>query len=192
MNLKEKELVTEYFLRYASVTSSEIECFFSLTEKRKLEKNEYLLSPESICRYHFFILEGLTRTFYVDANGNEKITQFGLESWWLTNWSSFKSQSISNSAIQAIEPTTVLQINKPNLELLLLEHPIFERIIRQIAENWLIAVQKRSEYYLNLNSKSRYEQFRTTFPEFAQRVPQYMIASYLEITPQHLSTIRSK
>ncbi|GMN07992.1 Crp/Fnr family transcriptional regulator [Croceitalea sp. MTPC5] len=190
--MKEKEQLAEYLRRYEKLSFSEIDYFFNLTQKRKFSKSEFLLEAGKTCKHQYFILSGLTRVFHIDHKGNEKITQFAVENWWLTNWDSYKGETPSKSYIQALENTTVLQIGKAELENAFLKVPILERIFRKITENWLIAIQKHSEFYLNMDSKSRYDQFISTLPNFSQRVPQYMIASYLEVTPQHLSTIRSK
>ena len=190
--MKEKEQLYGYLKRYGKISVSDIDFFFGLTQKRKLSKSEYILEAGKTCKHQYFISKGLTRTFYITRNGKEKITQFALENWWLTNWDSYKSDTPSKSYIQALENTTVLQIEKSELENAFIKIPSLERIFRKITENWLIAIQRRSEYYLNLDGKSRYEKFISELPDFSQRVPQYMIASYLEITPQHLSTIRAR
>jgi len=190
--LKEKEQLVEYLRRYGKISISDIDYFLTLTQKRNFSKSEFILEAGKTCKHKYFILSGLTRTFHIDNNGNEKITQFALENWWITNWDSYKNETPSKSYVQALENTTTLQIGKLELENAFLKIPTLERIFRKITENWLIAIQRRSEFYLNLDSKSRYESFISALPDFSQRVPQYMIASYLEITPQHLSTIKAK
>ncbi len=190
--MHERDQLANYLKRYGTISKSDINYFVKETKLKTFLKSEYILEPGKTCKHQYFILSGLTRTFYIDYKGNEKITQFGLENWWLTNWDSYKNETPSNNYIQAIENTTLLEIEKNSLQLAFTKIPSLENIFKQITENWLISIQKRSEYYLNLDSKSRYEKFISTFPEFSQRVPQYMIASYLDITPQHLSTIRAK
>ena len=189
--MTEKTQLANYLNRFGKISDEEVDIFFSRMEKKTFSKNEFLLDYGKIGMHQYFILQGLTRTFHIDDKGNEKITQSGLENWWLTNWASYKNNEPSQSYIQALEATAVLQIEKLALEKSFQEIPSLERIFREITENWLIAIQRRN-YYLNLDSKSRYEKFISALPNFGQRIPQYMIASYLEITPQHLSTIRAK
>lgn len=188
----EKEQLAAYFRRYGKIQISDIDYFFTLMQIKEFSKSEFILEAGKTCKHHYFISKGLTRTFYIDHNGTEKITQFAIENWWLTNWDSYKNETPSTSYIQTLEKSIVLQIEKSELEKAFSTIPALERIFRKITENWLIAIQRRSEFYLNLDSKGRYEKFIATLPDFNQRVPQYMIASYLEITPQHLSTIRAK
>ena len=83
-------------------------------------------------------------------------------------------------------------ISKTDLESLYLKIPRLERLFRIITENILIAHQRRYGFYMKKNSKERYEWLIRSIPDFVQRVPQYMIASYLEVTPEYLSDLRKK
>lgn len=145
-----------------------------------------------MCKFQYFITEGLVRTFYIDDSGFEKIVQFGIENWWVTDMNSFIKQKPSLLNIQALEETTILCIKKQNLDLAYDKSPKIERIFRKITENWLIAQQKNSHFYMKASSKERYFELINSFPNFVQRVPQYMIASYLDITPEYLSELRKK
>ncbi|WP_010136495.1 Crp/Fnr family transcriptional regulator [Ochrovirga pacifica] len=190
--MKAKEQLALYLKRYADISTLEIDDFYKQFEERKFKKSEYILEAGKTCKHQYFVTNGLIRVFYIDNKGNEKITQFAIEHWWLTHWSSYKEEIPSKSYIQALEDTTILQISNSELEKSFSNIPKLERVFRKITENWLIAIQKHSEFYLSLDSKNRYQQFSSAFPDFIQRVPQYMIASYLEITPEHLSAIKSK
>ena len=134
----------------------------------------------------------MVRQFRVEENGNESISAFGIENWWITNLDSFINKTPTINSIQAIEETTVLQITNTQLEDLYVKVPQLERVFRIIAENTLIALQRKDEIYMKKSSKERYFILVAQIPDFAQRVPQYMIASYLDITPEYLSEIRKK
>ena len=187
-----KHQLKEHFLRYVNIEDSEIDEIYSKFTREVFHKKEYLLQEGQVCRKYYFILNGLVRSFYIDSKGNEKITQFALENWWLTNMESFIKNTPSSITVQAIEPTTVLSIGKEELHALFDHHPKLERFFRMITENMLIAIQRRNDMYLQMKSKDRYDDFVASFPSFTQRVPQYMIASYLEITPEYLSELRKK
>jgi len=187
-----KEQIKKHFRRYVAFNDAEIDEIFSKLTQKTFEKKAYLLRETQICNKNYFIISGLVRSFYVDNKGNEKITQFALENWWVTNMESYIKNVPSYSSIQAIEKTTVLFIDKEELDKLYKTNPKLERFFRMIAENMLIAIQRRNDIYLQMKSKDRYEDLINSFPAFAQRVPQYMIASYLEITPEYLSELRKK
>ncbi|WP_350290919.1 cyclic nucleotide-binding domain-containing protein [uncultured Croceitalea sp.] len=186
-----KQKLSKYISRYVDFNTQELDLFFNSLEVKKYKKKEYLVQEGKVCKYKYFIIDGLTRTYNIDQKGNEKIIQFGIENWWVTNIESFKNNSKSNHYIQALEDTTTLRIKKEELDMLYQKINKLERLFRLITENWLIAIQRRNEFYLKLTSKERYEMFVKAFPNFIQRVPQYMIASYLEITPEYLSALRA-
>jgi CRP-like cAMP-binding protein len=187
-----KDQLRKHLSRYVEFKDEEIDELFSKLIQKTFNKKEYLLKEGQVCKSNYFILSGLVRSFYIDAKGNEKITQFAIENWWVTNMESYIKGVPSYSSIQAIEKTTVLVIDKVDLEELFKTIPKFERFFRIITENMLIAIQRRSDIYLQMKSKDRYSDLIKYFPDFSQRVPQYMIASYLEITPEYLSELRKK
>mgnify|MGYP003632568476 CR=1 FL=1 len=185
-----KEQVKKYFNRYVEFSDSEIDEIFSKLRQKTFQKKAYVLREGGICTDRYFIISGLVRSFYIDHKGNEKITQFAIQNWWVTSMESFIKKTPSAISIQALEKTEILIIDKDELEKLFLSIPKLERLFRIITENMLIATQRKNDIYLQMKSKNRYDDFINHFPDFIQRVPQYMIASYLEITPEYLSELR--
>lgn len=96
----------------------------------------------------FYIIKGLIRTFYIDNKGNEQIVQSGIENWWITNMESFIRETPSKLYIQALEETSALIISKRNLEKLYPSMSKFERLLRMITENILIAIQRRNDFIM--------------------------------------------
>jgi len=185
-----KEQIKKYFNRYVEFSDPEIDEIYSKLISKTFQKKDYILREGQICKNNYFIISGLVRSFYIDNKGNEKITQFALENWWVTNMESFINKTPSLSSIQALEKTEILIINKEELEKLYISIPKLERLFRIITENMLIANQRKNDIYFQMRSKDRYASLIHHFPNFIQRVPQYMIASYLEITPEYLSELR--
>jgi len=187
-----KEQLGKYLIRYSDFNTLEIETIYDQCVLKTYKKKDFLLKQNSICKYNFFILKGLVRQFRVEDNGNENISGFGIENWWITNLDSFINRTHSINSIQAIEETTVLQITKKELDNLYSKIPKLEQAFRKIYTNMLIALQRKNDIYMQKNSKERYYNMVKQIPNFSQRVPQYMIASYLDITPEYLSEIRKK
>jgi CRP-like cAMP-binding protein len=129
--------------------------------------------------------------YYIDSKGNEQIIHFGLDNWWITEYDSLINQKPSNIYIQAIENTELLTLNQTSFEKLTLEIPKINTLFRIIMEKTFIASQRRMEYMLSYSGKELYQKFVSQNPQFLQRVPQYMIASYLGMTPEFYSKIRS-
>jgi len=185
-----KENLKKYIARYVDLEEPDFEYFYSLLNEKTFAKKEFLLNARETCKHQYFITQGLIRCFYIDQNGNEKIVQFGIENWWITNLDSFNNQEPSALYIQALEHTTTLSISKQSLENAYSEIPMIERLFRIITERTLIAHLRRNHFYMKVSSKERYDNLVRRIPNFVQRVPQYMIASYLDITPEYLSELR--
>ncbi|MBC9798070.1 Crp/Fnr family transcriptional regulator [Sinomicrobium weinanense] len=185
-----EEQLRKYFGRYVALDDAEFNMLLTKLEYKKYGRKGHLLEQGEVCRFNYFILKGLVRTYYFDKEGKDRITRFAIENWWVTQMESFVSESPSKLFMQAIEETEVLRISRKNLEALYVSVPKLERAFRIITQNMLIAIQRRNDFYSQLNSKDRYFNFVQSLPDFAQRIPQYMIASYLDISPEYLSTIR--
>ncbi len=185
-----RQQLLDYFKRYISFSEEELNIFFKYLTAETYSKKEFLLNEGAICNSQFFIISGLIRVFKIDEKGNEKIIHFGIENWWVTNMESFILKEPSKVYIQALEDTTVLKINKEDLEQAYKTIPKLERAFRIITERMFIAIERKNEHYAKMGSKERYEDFVAQLQSFSQRVPQYMIASYLDITPEYLSELR--
>ncbi|MBL4642977.1 MAG: Crp/Fnr family transcriptional regulator [Flavobacteriaceae bacterium] len=187
---KIKNQLKSYINRYIPFSAEETDSFFKYLAIKSYSKKEILLETNQVCKQHFFIIEGLLRAHYTNEKGTDKIIQFAIENWWMTNLESYVRETPSNFTIDTLEKSTILSISKDNLEKAFIEIPKLERLFRIIAENTLVAIQRKNEFYMKLSSKERFLTLQRDIPDFLQRVPMYMIASYLDITPEYLSEIR--
>ncbi|WP_237274414.1 Crp/Fnr family transcriptional regulator [Tenacibaculum ovolyticum] len=182
----------DYLNKYVSLTSDEETLLLSKIVHRKYLKDQYIVQQGDICRTECFILSGCTKTFYVDIEGQEHIVMFAIEDWWTSDMGSFITQTPADYNVQCIENTELIQISYETIEALYIEIPKLERFFRKIIERALVASQKRIIRNFSLTAKERYLIFKETYPKIEQRVPQYMIASYLGITKEFLSKIKSQ
>ena len=127
----------------------------------------------------------------VDEKGQEHIIQFGLEDWWVGDMYSFLTKTPSRTNIDCIEDSEVLQISDKNQDLLLRKVPKLERHFRKLIANAYSAAIQRIYSSLSKPALERYQEFIDKYPHIEQRVPNHYIASYLGITPQSLSRIRT-
>ncbi|MFC3199928.1 Crp/Fnr family transcriptional regulator [Parapedobacter deserti] len=168
---------------------AEMLSFFRLTS---FSRKEALLEPYTKCRFHFFVIKGCLRLFFINDKGNEQTIQFAIENWWITDYAAFDNQAITDFAIQAIEHTDVLAIDYPNQEKLLRRFPKLERYFRLIYQRAYAASQFRTRYLFDFSREEGYHHFNDNFPDFTNRVPQHLLASYLNMTPEYLSEIKRK
>ncbi|GHM99102.1 cyclic nucleotide-binding protein [Cytophagales bacterium WSM2-2] len=157
---------------------------------RKFLKGQYVVQQGDVCRTENFVLSGCLKTFYIDQEGQEHIVMLAIENWWTSDLGSFINQAPADFNVQCLENSEVLQITYEDLEQVFLEIPKLERFFRIIIQRAFAAAQKRIVNNFSLPAKERYLKFREQYPQIEQRVPQYMIASYLGITKEFLSKIR--
>lgn len=182
----------EYIKRYISISETEIDVFQSYLKPKKLKKKDFLLKEGQYCKSRYFITKGCIRLFYIDQKGNEQIIHFGIDNWWITDYESLTNEIPSKLYIQAIENTEILELSQDDFERLSVVLPKTERLFRIIMEKTYIAIQRRIEYMYSKSGKELFDIFISSNPEFTQRVPQYMIASYLGMSPEFISKIKSK
>lgn len=180
----------DYINHYISLTEAEEALLLSKVIPRKYLKNQFIVQQGDICKSANFMISGCTKMFYMDADGQEHVVMFAIEDWWSSDLGSFITQSPADYNVQCLEPCEVIQFTYENLEELYAEIPKLERLFRKIVERAFVASQKRIIRNFSLSAKERYQIFRTTYPKIDQRVPQYMIASYLGITKEFLSKIK--
>lgn len=179
----------EKFARIGDDEFDEIKKFF---DTKEVSKKENLLKEGQICRYHYFVLTGLLRKFYVNEKGIEQTTEFAIETWWLTDNFAYERQVPTEFYIQAVERSVVLYITQEKQEKLLEQFPVMERYFRFVYQRAYAAAQKRIKFLFSFSKEEFYFQAVKNHPEFVKRVPQYLIASYLGFTPEYLSEIRKR
>ncbi|HZH66138.1 MAG TPA: Crp/Fnr family transcriptional regulator [Flavisolibacter sp.] len=158
---------------------------------QQLKKGDCLSHQGDICRQVSFINKGLVRLFYV-VDGKEICTGFVNENEYISQYDSFLTQQPSAGNIDALEDCELINLSYDAMQLLYKTHPVFETVGRKIAEMLFIMVTSQTTNLLTLTPEERYSSIIKYEPFIIQRVPQYMIASYIGITPEHLSRLRRK
>ena len=157
-----------------------------------LNKKQFLFKAGEPCRARYFVLEGCLRLYITNSKGTDQMIQFGINNWWITDYMSFKSKKPSVFNLQAVTNATIIAINEAQQEELLTKIPQLERYFRLVLETAYGASLMRFNYIFNMSGEERYRFFSNQFPDFVQLVPQYLIASYLGVTPEFLSKVRAK
>jgi CRP/FNR family transcriptional regulator len=156
------------------------------------KKKEDIVKEGQVCRGNYFILKGCCRLYFLNAAGQEQTIQFAIENWWISDYHSREANTPSPFYIQAIEATNVAVIDKKEEDELFATLPGLERYFRLIHQRAFSATLRRVHFMQDQSGEELYQHFVELFPEFVQRVPQYMLASFLGFTPEFLSKIRAK
>ncbi|WP_343605129.1 Crp/Fnr family transcriptional regulator [Fluviicola sp.] len=182
----------QHLEKFISISDEEFETILTYFTPLQVSKKENLLQEGQVCRQHYFVLKGCLRKFFINEKGVEITTEFAIETWWLTDNKSFEFQSESPFSFQAVEKSEVLVIDFHSQEKLLQDFPVMERYFRFVYQRAYAAVQMRLKFLYNYSKDELYFHFIRLHPEFVQRIPQYLVASYLGFTPEYLSEIRKK
>lgn len=186
------DLFRKHLEKFIEVDDSEFDAILRYFTLEKVKKKENLMMAGSVCRSHFFVLQGCLRKFFINEKGIEQTTEFAIENWWLTDNLAYEQQGTSEFYIQAVERSEVLTISKPSQDKLLQDIPKMERYFRFIYQRAYAASQMRIKYLYDFSREELYFHFLDRYPAFIQRIPQYLIASFLGFTPEYLSEIRAK
>ena len=169
----------------------EIDVLNSCLSVSTIKKKELVLKEGEVCDTLYFIIKGCMRQYIINDKGIEQTLQFGIENWWITDYLSYHNHIPSHFYIQAVEQSEVIALEKSALESILLQVPKLERYFRIVAQKSFGAAQMRIKFLFTMSAEERYHHFNDLFPEFVQRVPQYMLASYLDFSAEFMSKIRA-
>lgn len=181
-----------HFKEIVALSEPDIDRIIPTLEIKKLKRKDYLLKEGQISRHMRFIAKGSLHAFYIDDKGREQTTQLGIENWWINDLYSYLSEQPSRTFIQAVEETTVIQIQKEKLEWLFKQVPLLSEFWRLKIQAAYVNLQERTFESSRADAYTKYKTFISNYPDVEQRFPQYMIASYLGITVEYLSFLRKK
>jgi CRP-like cAMP-binding protein len=184
------DLILKNIAKHISLDKEETHCFTSFLKQKKIQKKEFILKGEEICKYINFVHSGTLRAYYLDKAGKESTIMFAVTDWWITDMFCFINQQPAMLTIEAVEESIIFQLSKDDLDQLYIKIPKFERFFRVIFQNAYIREQLRTIENLSLSAEQRYNIFLNKYPQVVKQVTQKQIASYLGITPEFLSMIR--
>jgi CRP-like cAMP-binding protein len=179
-----------YLQARTSITDAQ---FLELAKTLKVKtfvKNEIIYSQGDTSTRTYFVLDGLLRSYAIDSKGKAHIIQFAPESWWISDRNGLLYNEASDFNMDAIEPTSAVIIPKDFFCEAEKYAPDFQLLNTTMLNNAIRFMQRRINLLLAATAEERYLDFIKLYPNLTLRVPQWMIASYLGITPESLSRVR--
>lgn len=161
------------------------------TQTRTLKKGEVLQRAEALKAPAIYIKKGLLRSFIIDNNGKEHIYMFASEGWIIGDGEAMEYDQPAQLYIDCLEDSEVVLFNNKSLFNADLPKKQIEENV-QLLSRRIGRLQRRVLMLMETPVIDRYKYFLEMYPELPNRVPQKMIASYLGIMPQTLSTLRNK
>ena len=186
------EIFKQYLKDKARVTDAQFRQLEKLLGEKKIEKADFLLRQGELCDKVFFVEKGLLRAYKVDDEGKEHINQFAPENWFITDRSSILFNHPSEYFIDALEDSELIVFENEFLIEASNISTSFREYNKNLLHNHIRQLQIRIDSLLGLPAEKRYLDFVETYFNLTLRVPQWMIASYLGISPESLSRVRKK
>lgn len=172
------------------ISDSEMEAFLHKCHIKHFKKYDILSKPGFVPSEVFFVINGILRVIVTDQEGEEHTIHFALEHQFIADYSNFILQQPALYTLQALEDTTVVVMPRSAIEWGYQELTQGDKLGRLIAEFYFIYQDDRIKNLYARTPKERYDSITEVFPNIHNRVPQHMIASYLGITPVHLSRLK--
>jgi CRP-like cAMP-binding protein len=182
----------EYLKSFNLLTEDEIEMFLSKAEVNNLERGEYFIREGAICNTVAFVESGILRSFYTTPEGEEMTYCISFQNSFMTAYSSYISGLPTIENIQAITPVRLLLLKKKDIEQISETSTNVLRFAKIMAENEYMELERRVFSYQRESARERYENLLLTRPEYIEQIPLKYLASYLGITPRHLSRLRAE
>jgi len=176
---------------YITISEQETQLLHNVVDKKIYQKNETIFTEGKISDEIYFVTKGCVRLFY-NIDGNDKTAFFYTEGQFICAGESYTYSIPAIENYQAVEQTEIFIFKKSKIETLLKEVPKFEVIARIATENELITCQKVIASFVTKSAEERYIDLLETQGELFQRVPQQYIASFLGVSPETLSRIKSR
>lgn len=170
---------------------NELMLFNSCLSIVRIPKRTKILRANEIHNNIYYVTKGILKAYALDSKGNEVILHFPKEDWWVGDINSFYFGEPAVAQFETIEDSEFLFISKEKYDSLVEENIHFELAFNNLAKRYINSYQSRYIDILTLSAKTRYDKFVAKYPDVIQRVSQKSIASYLGVTPEFLSKMRS-
>lgn len=173
------------------LTDSDISLLTEIFRPKKIRKHQYFMQSGDVCRQAAFIVKGALKKYTIDNTGKENILELFIENWWAADKESFMIGTPTPYFIDAYEDSELLVITKEDFVNKLSKLSFYSEFNRALTERQSIQLIKRLQSSKTFTAEQKLEELQNTYPEFFKRFPQHIIASYLGMTKETLSRIRS-
>ena len=184
-------MITNFLITLVPFSHDELNDILSHFKKEYVQKNQVLIKEGQVCNKLYFVEKGIGRSYYLKQDGKE-VTQwfFGVGNF-MSSADSFFQQSPSFYYLEILEDSILYSITKKNMDVLLAKYHKMEKLIRLLSIEMLTKIVHKLNAVQFQTAKERYDYMLTEFPDISHRVPLGYIASYLGMTQETLSRIRS-
>lgn len=183
--------VQDWLRNLVNVSDDELDMIGDITETIAVKANETVHKQGQVATRVGLILQGATRTYFTDAQGNEKTVAFFFEGQPLIAVDSFLNRVPSPVSSETLEPSVIAWTDYERFTAFVNKYPKYNTAFIAAISHWFANGRTRMEYLHQPTAKAKYDMMCKLDPKIAERIPLKHIASYLGITQETLSRIRS-
>lgn len=158
---------------------------------KKIKKKQIIIQPGFPAPYRNYVVKGAFRAYVIGENGEEHTIQLAIEDWWISDYNAYINRQPATMFVTALEDSVILQTSYDQMEQLKNASPAFKTFLLIRGERTAAFQQRRLIASLTQSAEQRYNDFINQYPLLAQRIPQYVLASYLGMSTEFLSRIRN-
>ncbi len=190
IGITSRDVARELARRYSTMSHDELDLLESILVPLRFQKGEMILGEGEVCTNIYWVVKGLVRQFYYKKN-KEMTEHMAVENNILMCIESLFKEMPTHLQIIALEPTVIYAIPRQQLEKVAMKCLNIQILYRKILEESLIQSQIRADMLRFESAKNRYAKLVKLQPQLVLRAPLVYIASYLQMTPETLSRVRT-
>jgi len=190
--MKEYNSILSNIRRYVNLSEKEAEKLTSIIRTKRVKKRQFIIQPGFVCQYRSYIVKGAFRVYHLDEEGKEHTVSIGIEDWFVTDFYSYITQTPATNYAEALEDAIIFQMKYEDIESLCKEIHSLSEYFRLTTEKAFAYSRKRVISNISKTAEERYFEYINKYPAIANRVPQYVLASYVGVSAEFLSKIRSR
>ncbi|RYY23883.1 MAG: Crp/Fnr family transcriptional regulator [Chitinophagaceae bacterium] len=186
------EAIHSYYLKMVPhLSTTDLDALDACLSVRHVAKGGFIVRAGQVCQYVSFMNKGLARLYYT-FEGKDISIGFVQPGEYTSEYESFLTRKPAVQSIEALTDLEVIDLGYTDMQRLYRDFPVYQEFGRKIAEMLFIYLNQRNTALLALTPEDRYRHMIADQPALLQQVPQYMLASFMGVTPEHLSRIRKK
>lgn len=163
-----------------------------LVQEQTLENKEMLISEGEVADKIVWIKKGVLRSFFLLENGEERTYCITFDDNMMTAMTSFISGQPSKENIQSLGKTELYVLYKADVDKLCADSIVWTNFFKQLLEEQFMELEEKLFDIQRLEAKDRYLKLLHNHPHYIQQIPGIYLASFLNVTPRHLSRIRKE
>ncbi len=163
----------------------------SIAKVSHYKAGDFILKEGQVCTRACLVVEGLARSYYLNE-GRDITSRFMDEGFIITSWISYYKQQPGNEFIEAVEDTTLICVGYDEIQRLYTDFPEFNIIGRRQVEYAFYLSEERTQLLRKHTAIEKYQYILDNYPSILQRVSLKHMATYLGMSEETLSRVRSK